>query len=69
MDIRVRVKFGIPDLSQSPDIGKNSDGGISDLQISGQSLIIENCDNSRNSNDIDMKFGPVTRLGNRNTPS
>ena len=68
-DIRVRVKFGIPDLSQSPDTGKNSDGGISDLQISGQSLIIENCDNSQTSNDIDMKFGPVTRLGNRNTPS
>ena len=28
----------IPNLSQSPDIGQNSGGSISDLQIYGQSL-------------------------------
>ena len=33
------VKFGIPKLPQSPDIGLNSDGGISDFRITGQSLI------------------------------
>ena len=46
----------------SPDIGQNSDGGISDFRISGQSLIKENCRNSRTSDDIDMKLGPVTKL-------
>ena len=55
-----------PDLLQSIDIGENSDGGISDCRISGQSLIIDNCHNSRTSNDIDMKLGPVTKLGKRN---
>ena len=28
---------GIPNLPQSPDIGENSDEGISDFRISGQS--------------------------------
>ena len=51
---------------QSPDIGQNSDGGISDFRISGQSLIKKNCHNSRNSNDIDMKLEPVTKLDKRN---
>ena len=41
--------------------------GISDFWISGQSLINENCQNSRISNDIDMKLGPVTKLDKRNT--
>ena len=45
---------------QSPDIGKNSDEGISDFRISAQSLIKENCHNSRISDDIDMNLGPVT---------
>ena len=49
-------------MSQSPDIGQNSDGGISDFRISGQSLIKENCHNSRTSDDIDMNLGPVTKL-------
>ena len=53
-------------LSQSPDIAQNSDFGISDFRISGQSLIKENCHNSRTSDDIDMKFGPVTKLDKRN---
>ena len=54
--------MAIPSLPQSPDIGQNSDGGISDFQISGQSLIKRNCYNSRNTDDNDMKLGPVTKL-------
>ena len=34
--------------------------------ISGQFLIKENCHNSRTSDDVDMKLGPVTKLGKRN---
>ena len=49
-------------MPQSPDIGQNSDGGISDFQISGQSFTEENCHNSRTSNDIDVKLGPATKL-------
>ena len=47
-------------------MGKNSDVGISDFPISGQSLIKENCHDSRTSDDIDMKLGPVTNLDKRN---
>ena len=54
----IRVKFGIPNSPQSPDIGQNSDGGISDFRISSQSLI---------NDDTEMKLGPVTKLGKRNT--
>ena len=54
----IRANFGIPNLSQSPDIWQNSDKGISDVQISGQSLIKENCHKSKTSDDIDMKPGP-----------
>ena len=35
----IRAKIGIPNLPQSPDIRQNSDKGISDFRISGQSLI------------------------------
>ena len=35
------AKFGIPNLPQPPDIGQNSDDGISNFRISGQSLIKE----------------------------
>ena len=59
-------KFGISNLTQSPDIGQNLDGGISDFRISGQFLIRENCHNSKTSDYIGMKFGPVTKLGKRN---
>ena len=55
-------KFSIPNLPKSPDIGQNSDGGISDFQISGQLFIEENWHNSRTGNDIDVKLGPVTKL-------
>ena len=60
------MKFGIPDLPQSPDIGQNSHGGISDFRISGQSLIKDDCHNSRTNDDIDMKFALVTKLEKRN---
>ena len=43
----ILAKFSIPNSPQSPDIGQNSDGGISDFRISGQSFINENCHNSR----------------------
>ena len=56
----IRAKFGIHNSSQSPVIGQNSDGGISDFRISGQSLIKENCHNT--SNGIDMKVGPVNLI-------
>ena len=41
-------------------------GKTSDFRISGQSLMKENCHNSRISNDIDMKLGPVTKFNKRN---
>ena len=47
----IRAKFGIHNSPQSPDIVQNSDGGISNFRISGQSLIKENCNNSRTSDD------------------
>ena len=46
----------------------NTDGGISDFWISGQSLVKVSCHNSRTSDDIDMKHmqvGPVTKLDQR----
>ena len=53
-------------MPQSPDIGKNSDGGTSDFLISGQSLIKKKCHNSKTSDDIDTKLGPITKLDERN---
>ena len=41
------------------------DGEIPDFPISSQSLIKENCHNSRTSDDIDMKLGPVPKLDKR----
>ena len=54
------AKFDIPKLPRSLDIWQKSDVGISDFQISAQSLIKENCHNSRASHDIDVQLGPVT---------
>ena len=51
----ISAKYGIPNWPQSPDIEQNSNGGISDFQISGQSFIKENCQNSRTIYHIDMK--------------
>ena len=62
----IRAKFGISNLSRFPDIRQNSVGGISNFRISGQSLIKENCHNSRTRDDIDMKLGPVTKPNKRN---
>ena len=62
----MQAKSGISKSPQSPDIGQNSDGGVSDFRISVQSLINKNCHNYRTSNDIDMKLGPVTELDKRN---
>ena len=56
----IRVKFGISNLPQYPDVGQNSERGISDFRISGQSLKKVNCHNSRIGDDIDMKLGTVT---------
>ena len=53
-------------MPQSSDIGQNSDGGISDFQISSQSLIKRNCHNSWTNDDIDMKLGRVTKLDKTN---
>ena len=58
----IHAKFAIPYPSQSPDIGQNSDGVISNIRISGQSLIKRNCHNSWTNDDIDMKLKPVTKL-------
>ena len=52
-------------LTQSPDIKQNSDEGLSDFRISSQSLIKINCHNYRTSKDIDIEFGPVTKLDKR----
>ena len=56
----IRV-FGIPYSTQSHDIGSTSD-----FRISGRSLIKRNCHNTRVSDDIDMKLGPVTKFDKRN---
>ena len=57
-------------MPQSPDIEQSSDEDISNFRISGQSLIKVNCHNCRTSDDVDMKFGPVTKLdkGNKSMP-
>ena len=62
----VRAKFGNTYSPQSPDIGENSGGCISNFRISGQSLIKTNCHNSWTSDDIGMKLGPETKLDKRN---
>ena len=55
----------MPNFPQSSDIAQNSDKGISNFWISGQSFIKENCRNCRTSDDIDMKLEPVTYLCKR----
>ena len=58
--------IGHPDSPQSPDIKKKSDRDVPDFWISGQYLLNENCHNSRTSNGIDMKLGPVTKFDRKN---
>ena len=62
----IRAKIGIHNSVQSQDIGQNSDERVSNFRISGQSLIKENCYNSRTIDNINMKPGPVTKLDKRN---
>ena len=57
----------MPCSPQYPDIGLNSDEGVSDFRISDQFFINENCHSSRICHDIDMKLGPVTKLDRKNT--
>ena len=47
-------------------IGQNSDGDISVIRISDQSLIKRNCHNSRISDDIHIKLGLVTKVEQKN---
>ena len=44
----------MPNSPHSPDIGKNSDSSIANFRITGQSLLNENCQDFRTSNDIDQ---------------
>ena len=60
------VKFGITNVTQSLDIGQNSEEVFPSFWISGQFLLKENCHNSRTSDNIDMKLGPVTEIDKRN---
>ena len=62
----IRTTFDIPNSPQSPNIGQKSNGGISNFRISGQSLMNENCHNSRTSDDITCKLGSVTKINKRN---
>ena len=48
-------------ISNLASNAETSDGGVSDFLISDQSLIHENCHNSRTRNGIDMKLGQVTK--------
>ena len=64
LNYRHLCHIGIHNQPQSADIEQNSDEGISDFRFSAQSLKNEN---SRTSNYIDIKLGPVTKLDNRNT--
>ena len=53
-------------MPQSRNIGENSDRGICNFWISGQSLIERNWHNFRTIDDIDMKIGPVSKTDKRN---
>ena len=53
----IRTISSIPNLSKLPVIRQNPRAGVSNFCISGQSLLNENCHNSRTSDDIEMKLG------------
>ena len=67
--------FHISNSPESSDIGQNSDedylmanlsiASWEYLRTSGQSLIKENCHNSKTSDNIDMELGPVTKLNKK----
>ena len=49
------AKFdSVPNFPQLSDIAQNSDQGIFNFRISGQSFIKENCHNCRTSDDIEL---------------
>ena len=50
-----------------PDTDQNSDRVFSISGFLVKSLISKNCPNSKTSNNIDMKLGPVTKLDEKNT--
>ena len=50
-----------------PDTDQNSDRVFSISGFLVKSLTNKNCPNSKTSNNIDMKLGPVTKLGEKNT--
>ena len=52
----------MPNSPLSSDNGQNSDQGIFNFWISGQSLINKNCHKFRGSHDIIKKLGAVTKL-------
>ena len=56
------AKFDISNSSQSPDIRQNSDEGISNFGISGQSHIKVNCHNSRTSDLIFAKNADISKI-------
>ena len=60
------IRFDVLNWAQYLDNGQNLDRGIFDFRISGQSLIKENCCNSKTSNNIDMKVRPVTKIDKKN---
>ena len=57
----IRAKVGIPKSTQI--LSKTQTGGV--FWVSGQFLVKENCHNSRTSNDIGMRLGPVITLDKR----
>ena len=61
----INTNWGIIAYKFKINLTLNSDRGISDFQISGQSLIKENYQNSRTSDNIDMELGPVTKTEKR----
>ena len=56
----------MPNLPQSPGIRQNSDMGISDFLISGQSRMKKKCHNSTTRDHVELKLRPVTKLDKTN---
>ena len=50
-----------------PETDQNSERVVSISGFPVKSFINKNCPNSKTSNNIDMKLGPVTKLGEKNT--
>ena len=61
----IHFTFGIPNLSQSQDIGQNSNGSFSGFRISLKTKVFIKFLNF--CHDIDVKLGAVTKIDKRNT--